>query len=98
MLRGKALVSLGDETLAQKALSEARDIAEENNFRRLLWQILALLAEVKDREGDAAAADELRAQARRTVDYVAAHAGDDELRAAFLARPEVARLLRTGER
>ena len=38
-------------------------------------------------------AEELRGQAQEILDYIADHAGSDELRATFLAQPAVARLL-----
>jgi hypothetical protein len=58
----------------------------------MLWQILATLAVVEDGRGNPAVAGELRGRAREIIDYIAAHAGDEELRASFLSQPEVAAL------
>jgi hypothetical protein len=49
------------------------------------------------RRGASAEAAALRAQARHEIDYVAANAGSDELRASFLALPEVRALLDEGQ-
>jgi tetratricopeptide (TPR) repeat protein len=92
-LKGKALAALGHWQQAQEALLEAQALAEESNGRRMQWQVLATLAEVEDERGNPAAAGELRGRAREIVDYIAAHAGREELRASFLTRPEVATLL-----
>jgi tetratricopeptide (TPR) repeat protein len=96
-LKGQAHVALGHWQQAQEALLEARALSEEANGRRMLWQILATLAEFEDWRGNAAAAGELRGRAREIIDYIAAHAGDEELRASFLSQPEVAALLASND-
>ncbi|MFN2224388.1 MAG: hypothetical protein ACK2UH_17660, partial [Candidatus Promineifilaceae bacterium] len=60
-----------------------------------LWQILAALAEVETRQGNAAAAQTARGRAREVIDYIANHAGDSGLRESFLALPEVQSVLST---
>ena len=90
-LRGRAELALGQFEAARAALLEARTVAEAQEERAVLWQILASLAGVEEVCGDAAAAKKLRDQARGMVDDIAAHAG--ELRAAFLGQPAVAQLL-----
>jgi predicted ATPase/class 3 adenylate cyclase len=97
-LKGNAHIALGNWEQAGEALLEARAIAEESNGRRLLWQILATLAEFEDQRGDAAAAAELRVQAREIVDYIADHTGSEKLRASFLVLPDVSALVATGRR
>jgi tetratricopeptide (TPR) repeat protein len=90
-LRGRAELAMGHLEAARAALLKARDAAEAQEERAVLWQILATLADVEESCGDAAAAKRLREQARNVVSYIAEHAG--ELRATFLARPAVAQLL-----
>ena len=57
--------------------------------RRILWQILAELAEVETKRGNHSAAQGTLGRAQEIVNYIADHAGDDELRVSFLALPEV---------
>jgi adenylate cyclase len=88
-LKGQALLAQGHLDAAQVALTEARAEAEAVTARPMLWQILAVLAEIDDQYGDAAQAELLRDQAREVIRYIADHAGSPELRASFLARPDV---------
>ncbi len=90
---GQALLAQGRDEEARAALASARQAAEKIGARGALWPILAGLAEVAARAGDAAGAEGLRAEATATVDYIAGHAGSDELRASFLAQPRVRALL-----
>jgi DNA-binding SARP family transcriptional activator len=89
-LRGRAAIALGQYDKARAVLLKAREAAEAQEERTILWQILVSMAEVEAACGDAAAADRLRGDAREVVSFIADHAGD--LRGAFLAQPAVARL------
>jgi ATP/maltotriose-dependent transcriptional regulator MalT len=84
-LHGQALLALGQADAGHARLQEARAQAETIGSRRLLWQILATLAEIElyPRE-----AKRLRQQAGEIVQYIAAHAPAD-LRDSFLALPQV---------
>jgi class 3 adenylate cyclase/tetratricopeptide (TPR) repeat protein len=93
LVQGKALVALEKLERAAGALREGAQVAEEIGQRRLLWQILAALAEVETKQGNIAAAQSTRGRAREVIDYIADHAGDDELRQPFLALPEVRSIL-----
>jgi hypothetical protein len=84
-------MALGHYEAAREAFLKAKDAAEAQEERAVLWQILVSLAEVEDACGDADTAERLRNEAREVVGYVAEHAG--ELRAVFLDQPEVAQLL-----
>jgi hypothetical protein len=77
--------------MARETLLKARETAEEQEERAILWKILVTMSEVERAYGDEAAADRLRDQARELADDIDAHAG--ELRGAFLSQPAVARLL-----
>ena len=94
-LRGRVRLALGEIETARELLLEAKTTAEEKEERLYLWQILATLGDLEESLGNAAEAEEWRMQAREVIDYIAGHAGDEEdLRAAFLAQPEVVRILR----
>ena len=90
-LRGRAEMALGQYDAARETLLKARETAEAQEERAVLWQILVSLAEVEEACGDAQAADRLRAEAREVVAYIVEHAG--ELRETFLERPQIQSLL-----
>ena len=90
-LRGRAEMALGRYGAARKALLHARETAEAQEERYVLWQIMASLAEVEAACGDTHAAGKLRDEAREVVGYIAEHAGD--LHDTFVARPAVQALL-----
>jgi hypothetical protein len=77
----------------------AREIAAGINQRADLWPILALLSDVERDLGRPAEAEALRHEAAEIVRYIAERTPTADpmtgrnLRASFLARSEVARLL-----
>ncbi len=93
LVQAKALAALNQPEVAADSLQEAARVAEVIGQRRLLWQILAALAEVETKRGNVAAAELARGRAREVIEYVADHAGDAELRESFLAMPEVRSVL-----
>ncbi len=90
-LRAKALLALGDLDGAQNALLEARQVAAAAGERSILWQILLTLIEVELMSGEEQAVEMYRQELHQVVAYIAGHAGSDERRAAFLARPGLER-------
>jgi hypothetical protein len=85
---------LGEIEAAKEILLEAEKIAEEQEERIFLWQILATLGDLEELRGDATEAEKWREQACDIIHYIADRAGDEEdLRATFLAQPEVVRIL-----
>jgi tetratricopeptide (TPR) repeat protein len=90
-LRGRAEMALGRYDAARWALLKAKEAAEAQEERAVLWQILVSLADVETACGDAATAGRLRDVARGVVCDIAEHAGS--LRDVFLGRPDVAQLL-----
>jgi tetratricopeptide (TPR) repeat protein len=90
-LRGRAALALGQCDAAREAFLKAKEAAEAQEERAILWKILASLSELEEAYGDREAAEKLRDQAMALVDDIAAHAG--ELRDAFLAQTAVARVL-----
>lgn len=92
LLEGKSLLALGELDEAQNVLQEARSKAGELGSRRLLWQILAAMAEVARGRGDRGEARSLRVEARQTVEYIADRVGSGDLRQSFLNLPLVLEL------
>jgi DNA-binding SARP family transcriptional activator/tetratricopeptide (TPR) repeat protein len=93
-LRGRVRLALGEIEAAKEILLEAEKIAEEQEERIFLWQILATLGDLEELRGDATEAEKWREQACDIIHYIADRAGDEEdLRATFLAQPEVVRIL-----
>jgi tetratricopeptide (TPR) repeat protein len=91
LLRGRAYSALGQVEAARAALQKAKEVAEAQQERVMLWQILVGLSAWEEAYGDRNAAEPFREQARAVVEYIADHAG--ALRDVFLAQPEVAQLL-----
>jgi len=90
-LRGRATLALRQYDAARESLMKAKDAAEAQEERAMLWKILASLAGVEKACGDTDAAELLRDKARAVVDEIAAHAG--ELRDVFLGQPAVSQLI-----
>jgi DNA-binding SARP family transcriptional activator len=90
-LRGRAALALGEHDAACESLLKAREAAEAQEERSVLWKILANLSEVEKASGNADLADSLCDQARAVVDDIASHAG--EMRDVFLRQPAVVQLL-----
>jgi tetratricopeptide (TPR) repeat protein len=90
-LRGRAELALGQFDAAREALLQARETAEAQEERAVLWKILASLADVEEACEDATTAGKLRDQARVVVTDIAEHAG--KIQDVFLCQPAVAQLL-----
>ena len=92
-LQGLAQLGRRNVEGAQETLVRARAEAEGIGSRRTLWKILAVLAEIQTGQGDAAAAEELREQAREIIKYITDHTRDPSLRTSFLDLADVKSLL-----
>ena len=90
LFASRALVQLGQLTEAREQLSTARALAEGVGQRRILWQVLPLLADLTP---DTSAAEALRAEAAAIMADVRDQLPTEELRAGFLALPDVRRIL-----
>jgi DNA-binding SARP family transcriptional activator/predicted ATPase len=90
-LRGRAALALGQYDEARESLLKAKEAAEAQEERAILWKILAALSEVEKACSNADLADSLRDQAWGVVNDITAHAG--EMRDVFLSQPEVVQLL-----
>jgi DNA-binding SARP family transcriptional activator len=92
-LQGKAWLALEDTSRAKGALLQAKSVAEDTGERTILWQILATLSDLAKINGDEREAEKLSCQAQEIIGYIAENAGSEEMRASFLARPAVRRVL-----
>ena len=86
--KGKALLAQGRVEAARAAWMEARAEAEALGSRRVLWPILAALAEIEAGRGNTTEAQALRQQACEIINYIADHCPPD-LRNAFLNLADV---------
>jgi len=88
LIQGRALGAMDKLNQAGDVLQDARLTAEEIGQRRVLWRILAEMAEIEDRRGNGDTAGTYLYQARHVIDYIVEHSGS-ELRSSFLSMPEV---------
>lgn len=84
----RASAGLGDIDAAAQACRDAEKIAKSMQARSVLWQILALRAEIESRRGNLDQANSLKAEAREIANWIAAHA-PAELAESFRAQPQV---------
>lgn len=82
-LKGEALLALGQLEAAAQALEAARDAAEAQGLRPLLWPILRSLGQAQQRLGCRKEARQSFAAARELVGALAATLDDAELREQF---------------
>jgi hypothetical protein len=85
----KALVAADRFEEAGDGLAEAIERAERLGERRVLWEALALSADLHARRGADPEAADLRRRARAIVDDIAAGLPDPDLRRRFLSRDDV---------
>ena len=93
-LRGRAALALRQYDDAREFLLKAKETAETQEERAILWKILGIMSDLEKAFDNADAAEQLRDQARAMVDDIATYAG--EMRGVFLNQPTVVQLL--GER
>jgi tetratricopeptide (TPR) repeat protein len=86
----RAQMAMGRDEEANAGLAEAIERAERLGERRVLWEALAISAELAARTGGDPA--EPRRRAREIVDEIAAGLADRDLRRRFLSREDVAGL------
>jgi predicted ATPase/class 3 adenylate cyclase len=92
-LEGRSWLALQRTDKAKESLQEAKAVAEDIDERTILWQVLASLSDLELAGGDEGEARLLRGRAKEVIEYIAEHAGPDELRDSFLSQPAVAKLL-----
>lgn len=94
-LKAWALMVMYRDAEARSALETARQQAQETGSRRMLWSILARLADLDAREGRTQQAAQHRHEARRIVEGLAASLTQPDLRELFLSQPAVQALMTT---
>lgn len=92
-IKGRALLDQGQVGRAKETLAAAREEAQALDARRVLWPILAALAEAHARLDHVERAADLREEAAVVIHYIAAHVDDHDLRESFLHRPAVRAVL-----
>jgi len=92
LIQGKALAAMDRPAQAGEVLREAKAIAAQIGQRRILWQILAVLVEIEEEQGNNETARTYREEARKIIDYIAGNSGS-ELQSSFLSLPQVTSLL-----
>lgn len=93
LLRVEALLALDrrDEAFAQ--LQQAEAAVEAMRLHRAQWHVLLALADVEAARGEHAQAEQHRARARAEIQAILANTPRADQQAAFLAQPEVRRVL-----
>ena len=89
-LKGQTHLVNGEQDSAKAAFERARLAAEAIGSRRLLWQILAAMADI---ESDHEKSASLKTQARETIQFIADHITSEELRSSFLKLEAVKTLM-----
>ncbi len=95
--KGRALQAKGHPTEARESLVQASDLAEQISARRIHWRILGSLSDAEAAAGRSAEAERYRSMALDIVRYIAERTGSDELRASFLAQPDVRPILKDSD-
>jgi tetratricopeptide (TPR) repeat protein len=90
-LRGQAALAMGQYDAAHESLLKAREVADAQEERAILWQILVTMSDLEKACGDVDVAHNLLDLARAVVDDIAEDAGD--MRDVFLSQPAVVQLL-----
>ncbi len=83
-LRGEALAALGRAEEAEVVLDNARDAAQEQNARPLLWRIYVTLGKLYRSRASRKQAEEAFSSARTVIEELAGTVPDEELRDTFL--------------
>jgi class 3 adenylate cyclase/tetratricopeptide (TPR) repeat protein len=85
----RARIAAGRSEDAERHLGDAIERAEHLGERTVLWEALALAADLRPGEGADPEAADLRRRARVIVDEIAIGLDDEDLRRRFLAREDV---------
>jgi predicted ATPase/class 3 adenylate cyclase len=94
-LKAEAQVLNNQHEQALQTLLEAKTASELVGERREYWKILAGLAELEGKNGNADKAETYREMARETITYITEQISESELRNKFLELPNVAGLIST---
>ena len=89
MLKSEILIAAGEKDSGYDVLREAYALSHDQNTRMFLWELCAQLAAREIDVGNHTEAENFYKQARSAVDFIVDHAGQDDLRDAFLTKPLV---------
>ena len=89
LVQARVWLAQRDLNRSDEILKRACEIAERMSSRQTLWQILLEQSRIADARGQAAQAKALRKHARGIVDYISERIGNADLKASFLALPDV---------
>ena len=87
-LRGEALAALGRMEEAESVLCSARDAAQRQGMRPLLWRICVTLGKLYRTQAQREQAEEAFSLARTIIEELAGSVPDGELRDNFLRRTQ----------
>lgn len=87
--RGEALAALHQEAEAETALRAAREAADEQGLRPLLWRIDVNLGKLYQAQTRREEAEQAFSTARVVIEELAAPIPDEQIRATFLSRATV---------
>lgn len=92
-LRAKALLAQGDKSGAIEDLNRGLAYTKESGARFPTWELLGLRAQLLEEGGDHAGAQQDLNAAAEMVGFITDHIEEEELRASFLAKPDVSAIL-----
>ena len=91
-LRARVELAAGNNEVAYQTLRDALALSDEMGARREVWAMCSALSQLETERGNETASAQLRERACAEATFIADHAGSPELRATFLAQPEVRRI------
>jgi hypothetical protein len=94
--RARIALAQGNHSEARLDLLQALAQSDELGAHRVVWAMCAALGELEAAPGNLVAAAQLRARACTEEIFIATHAGTPELRATFLARPDMRQFVAAG--
>jgi hypothetical protein len=89
-------LAAGNKEKAYQTLSDALVLSDEMGAHREVWAMCSVLSQLEAERGNASASALLRERACAEVTFIADHVGTPELRATFLARPEIRKIAAGG--
>jgi DNA-binding SARP family transcriptional activator len=95
-LQARVALAAGNKEEAYHTLSDAVALSYEMGAHREVWAMCSVLSQLEAERGNASASALLRERACAEVTFIADHVGTPELRATFLARPEIRKIAAGG--
>jgi tetratricopeptide (TPR) repeat protein len=86
LLKGKALIKMGQNSEGIETLEAAYHVAEESGSKRALWSLLPVLMDAYQANGDAERAEAARQKAKTLAKFLLDQIEEDNLRGKFLEK------------